>query len=165
MRPLMPTLAQVDDMPSLIRHQIPAQWQDSNGHVNVQYYLTLYDRGGWPLLESLGIDVARSKQRKYGFFDLEHHVWYLKEIHVGDAVTVHCRLVERGPKRLHGVMFIANRTRAQLASVMEFLSSAADLEARKTAEIPPQVAARIDSMLLTQHRYAWPVPLCGAMSV
>ena len=165
MRPAMPTISQVDDLPALITHRPPVEWQDMNGHVNVQHYVHLYDLAGYPLLESFGIDADFVRVRRRGWFDLEHHVWYLREVHVGDEVSVHCRLIERGMKRLHGVMFLANRSRQQLASVMEFISTAADLDARSSAAIPPDVAARIDARLERDRRVAWPAPTCGSMSV
>ena len=165
MRPEMPTLSQVDLLPALLTHRPPMEWQDINGHVNVQHYVHLYDLAGYPLLESLGIDAEFVRVRRRGLFDLEHHVWYLRELHVGDEVTVHCYLLARSVKRLHGVMFLANRSRQQVASALEFLSTVADLDARSTAPIPPDIAMRVDARIEHDRRVGWPAPTCGAMGV
>jgi acyl-CoA thioester hydrolase len=165
LRPPLPSLREIEELPVLLRRTLPGEWQDLNGHVNVQHYVHLYDLAGTPFLASLGIDEELVKRRRRGWFELEHHIWYLREMHVGDEVTLHCRLVGRNVKRLHGVMFVANQTRRELASVLEFVSSSADLDTRSTAPIPEDIAVRIDARIELERRFSWPVPTCGAMGV
>ena len=160
----MPTVAQVCELPSLMEKVIPAVWQDLNGHVNVRHYLELYDAASWPMLAALGVDERLFLERRQGLFDLEHHLWYLDELHVGDTVTVHSRILDRTAKRYHGVMFIVNRTRGRLSSAFEYVSSGADLEARRTAPLPAVFAAHLDGMIAEGARLAWPAPVCGVMS-
>ena len=160
----MPTVAQVEELPSLMERRIPPEWQDLNGHVNVRHYLELYDAASWPMLAGFGLDERMFLERRLGLFDLEHHLWYLAEMHVGDVVTVHSRLVNRSTKRFHGVMFVVNRTRGQLASVFEYVSSGADLEARRTAPLPPEFAAELDRQIAAQSGLSWPAPVCGVIS-
>ncbi len=110
----MPNLDQVRQLPPLLTLTIPADWQDINGHVNVQYYLRIYDLAGEPLMRLFGIDERQFHDDQFGYFDLEHHLWYLAEMHVGDVVTAHFRFLRQNAKRFHGVMFIANQN-ARLA--------------------------------------------------
>ena len=49
MRPTFPTAKQVLELEKLLEHTIPENWQDQNGHVNIQHYQTLYDLSGWAL--------------------------------------------------------------------------------------------------------------------
>jgi len=160
----MPTVAQVYDLPPLMEKVVPHEWQDLNGHVNVRHYLELYDAASWPRLAEFGLDASVFLERRQGLFDLEHHLWYLDELHVGDTVTVHWRFVARTVKRFHGVMFIVNRSRGRLASVFEYVSTGADLDARKTAPLPPEFAARLDALIAEHARLAWPPPTCGVMA-
>lgn len=164
MRPAMPTPENVRDLPILLTMTIPPEWQDQNGHVNVQHYLALYDRAGWPLLRQLGIDPAYFHDRRQGLFDLEHHVWYLAEMHVGDVVSAHGRFLDRSDKRLHGLMFLVNTSRDQLASVLEYVSTGADLELRRTAALPVSVTAKLDELIAGHEALGWPAPRCGVMS-
>mgnify|MGYP000085033879 CR=1 FL=1 len=82
----MPTMAQVDDLPVLMEKVVPPEWQDLNGHVNVRHYLELYDAASWPMLAALGVDERLFLEQRQGLFDLEHHLWYLDELHVGDTL-------------------------------------------------------------------------------
>lgn len=143
---------------------IPPEWEDYNGHVNIQYYMALYEQGGWPMVSEMGMDEGYFRDRRCGLFDLEHHLFYLNEIHVGDEVSVHARLVDRTTKRFHGVMFIVNDTRDKLASTLEYVTSGADLDQRRTAPFPADIAERLDRLVEAHGKLAWPPPLCGVMS-
>lgn len=160
----MPTVAQVDELPVLMEKVIPPAWQDLNGHVNVRHYLELYDAASWPKLAEFGLDASVFLERRQGVFDLEHHLWYLDELHVGDTVTVHWRFLARTEKRFHGVMFVVNRTRGRLSSVFEYVSTGADLDARRTAALPPELATRLDELIADDARLAWTPPTCGVMA-
>ena len=161
----MPTIDQLDALPSLLERRIPPEWQDLNGHVNVRHYLELYDAASWPMLATFGLDERIFLEHRQGLFDLEHHLWYLSELHVGDTVTVHSRMLERNTKRFHGVMFVVDRTRQRLASAFEYVSTGADLDARRTAPLPAAFAAELDRIIAEHARLGWPAPVCGVMSV
>jgi hypothetical protein len=60
-------------------------------------------------------------------------------------------------------MFIVNRTRGRLASVFEYVSSGADLDARRTAPLPPEFATQLDRLIAAHARLAWASPTCGVM--
>lgn len=74
---LFPSLEQVRELPAQLSMASPPKWEDRNGHVNVQFYLTLYERGGWTVLEDVGFDDAWFRRQEVGMFDLEHHLCYL----------------------------------------------------------------------------------------
>ena len=161
----MPSVAQVRELPVLIRHTVPPHWEDLNGHVNVQHYTELYDMAGYPFMELMGISAPQVHESRIGMFDLEHHVWFLDELHVGHVVTGHACLVERGPKRALSVMFIVDETRGRLASAIEVISSTAHLDTRRTVAIPSPLAARLDELIIEQQARRWIPPRSGALSV
>jgi acyl-CoA thioester hydrolase len=159
----VPTIEQVDMLESMADHTVPPEWEDINGHVNVRHYLDLYNLAGDPMLERLGVGEAYFRAELRGFFDLEHHLWYLAEMHVGDRVSVHVRYLGRSAKRFHGLVFVVNRTRQSVASVLEFVGSGADLQTRRTAEFPPLVAERLDALIEQHRRLPWVAPTCGSI--
>lgn len=165
MQHTFPTTAEIRELPVLAKETIPPKWEDLNGHVNVRFYLALYEMSGWPLMEALGIDRSYFEKRQLGIFDLEHHIRYVNELHVGDVVTVHGRIIARNAKRMHGIVFIVNDDRDALAATLEYVASNANLLERRTAEFPEDVANRLDVLIDDDRRYAWPAPVCGVMSV
>ena len=164
MRVSQPTVEQVRLLPTLMSETIPPDWEDYNGHVNIQFYMTLFERGGWPMVNQLGMDEAYFRDRRHGLFDLEHHISYLRELHVGEQVSLYSRFVDRTAKRFHGLMFIVNDTRDRLACTIEFVSSGADLEKRATAPFPDDVSKLLDEVIARHSQLTWPPPLCGVMS-
>ena len=164
MRVQFPTVEQVKQLPLLMQKIIPPEYEDQNGHVNIQHYLGLHDEAGWLFFATLGIDEDYFKVQRKGFFDLEHHLHYTAELHVGDVVAVHGRLLARTSKRMHGMWFIINETRNQLSNTFEFVTSHADLDARRTSPFPDDFAARIDATIAEHARLEWDAPVCGVMS-
>lgn len=159
----VPTIEQIDALATLVDRVIPPEWEDLNGHVNVRHYLDLYNEAGDPMLSQLGVDASYVRAEQRGFFDLEHHIWYLAEMHVGDRVTVHTRYIARSAKRFHGVMFVVNRSRESVASVLEYVASGADLATRRSAAFPPRVSGRLDAIVAEHASLPWPAPVCGSM--
>lgn len=164
MRAKQPTITQLRQLPSLMQQTIPPEWEDFNGHVNIQFYMTLFEQSGWPMVTRMGMDEAYFREQRRGLFDLEHHIVYVSELHVGDRVSMYARLVDRTDKRFHGFMFIVNDSRERLSSTLEFVTSGADLEKRCTAVFPDDVAARLDRMIDEHRDLPWSPPLCGIMS-
>ena len=160
----IPSLAQVQGLPHYLRRTVPESFLDQNGHMNIQHYLGIYDEAGFPFFRDLGIDESYFTERKLGVFDLEHHISYLAECHAGDVVSVHGRIVSRTAKRLHAVWFLVNETRGQLSNILEFVSSHADLSARKTAPFPEDIATKLDAMIAEYAKLDWPPPTCGIMA-
>lgn len=165
MRVTMPTTAQVRQLPELVRVRVPQEWEDLNGHVNVQHHLTMYNMTTDPLLALLGISEDWVRVARRGLFDLEHHIWYLNEAHVGDEVSLHLRMTGRNAKRVIGQVYLVNVTQDALASVIEFVTAAADLDARRTVPLPDIVAKSIDDMIAATAHLEWTAPASGAISI
>jgi acyl-CoA thioester hydrolase len=143
---------------------IPEQFRDANGHMNMRYYLHVYDDAGDQLVARFGLTADYHHQHHTGGFDLEHHIHYLKEVQVGETVTVYPRLLGRSAKRIHYMLFMVNDTQQTVASIFECINSFADLTVRRTAPYPAEIAAQIDQMLAAHQQLDWPAPICGVMA-
>lgn len=163
MRPDPIPLALLAALPLVYRAVAPEDFRDINDHMNVRGYLALYDDAGIPLFAQLGLDAAYFQAGAATTFDLEHHIHYLSEVGIGDALAFRARLVGRSPKRLHYLLFMVNETRAALASTLEVINTHVDRSTRRTAPYPEAVAARMDALLADHARLGWPAPVCGAM--
>lgn len=165
MRPPAISLDLIADLPKVYRVMIPPAYEDRNGHMNMRWYLALYDEAGDALYPLLGLNVEELAASGMGGFDLEHHIWYLAEVRIGDTVAIRVRLVARSEKLLHYLMFMANETRGVLSSIFECVHAHADLRIRRTAPFPTPVAARIDAFLAAHRALAWPAPVSGSMAI
>jgi acyl-CoA thioester hydrolase len=164
MKPPPISLAQLEPLPVVYRVSIPPEYRDRMDHMNIRWYLALYDEAGDEMYKLWGEDPAYYAASGNGGFDLEHHLHYLNEVRVGDEVAIRARLLQRTAKRLHYLMFMVNETRGNLASIFECVHAHADLQARRTAPYPPALAERLDKLIAEHARLEWPAPTCGAMS-
>lgn len=165
MRPPAISLEQLTALPVVYQMVIPHSYEDKNGHVNVRWYLTLYDEAGEALYPLLGLTTDYFAASGMGGFDLEHHLWYLAEVLVGETVVIRARLLGRSVKRMHYLLFMVNESRGVLASIFECVHAHADLRIRRTAPFPDHVAERIDSLIAQHQRLPWTAPSCGTLSV
>lgn len=153
----------VELQPPSLRTTVPAEWADSNGHMNMRWYVALFDDAGDELHERCGLTPEFHRRHRSGTVDLEHHTNFLNEVMPGDTVAVYSRLVERSAKRLHYLMFLVNETRGKPAAIFECMNAFLDLETRRTAPFPPEIAGRIDAWLERDRKLDWPAPVSGSM--
>ena len=146
-----------------LRIVIPEAWADSNGHMNMRWYVAIFDDAGDDLHARIGLTPDFHRQHRTGTMDLEHHTHFLREITPGESVSVYVRLVARSPKRLHYLMFLVNDTKGELASIFECMNAFVDLTVRKTAPFPPETLVKIDAWIEKDAMLDWPPPVSGSM--
>ena len=150
--------------PACLNMEIPQEWADSNGHMNMRWYVAIFDDAGDHLHFRLGLSPEARKPYGAGTFDLEHHTHFLNEAMPGDRVAVYARMTGSSPKRIHYLMFMVNETRNKLAAIFECVNGLVDLTARKTMPYPPEIAATIEAAVKAHATLDWAAPVCGAMS-
>jgi len=163
MRPPTITLDQLAPLPVVYRAVIPPEYEDRNGHMNVRWYMAIYDEAGDAMYPMLGLDEESLKPIDGGGFDLEHHLHYLSEVRIGETVAIRARLLGRNAKIMHYIFFMVNETRGVVSSTFECVHAYADLVARRTAPFPPHIAAKLDALIAEHDRLAWPAPTSGPM--
>jgi acyl-CoA thioesterase FadM len=149
--------------PVCLRATVPEAYRDSNGHMNVRWYVALFDDAGDTLHDWMGLTAQYHAAYGTGTFDLEYHVNFISEVLPGEDVAIYVRLVGYSEKRLHYVMFLVNVTRGRLSATLECINAFADLRVRRTAPWPPEVAAKLAAAVAADHQLDWTPPLCGAM--
>jgi acyl-CoA thioester hydrolase len=163
MRPPAIPLEKLESLPLVYRVTIPDEYRDGMGHMNMRWYIALFDEAGIPLFDRLGLTMDYYQQNHAGGFDLEHHTHFLNEVHIGDTVVFRARLLGRSAKRLHYMLFMVNETHGVLAATLELINSHADFNIRRTSPYPENIAAQIDAILVEHTRLDWDAPICGAM--
>lgn len=163
MKPPAITLEQVRELLPVYRMTIPPTYQDYNQHMNIRWYLVIFDDAGAPLYEAIDLHPDTLLKQGQSTFDLEHHIHYLKEVHIGDEISVYVRMVGRSAKRMHYLMFMVNETRGTLASIFECVNTFVNLAERRTMPYPDMIMAGIDRLLEAHQTLSWDAPVCGVM--
>lgn len=136
--------------------QIEPQWIDYNGHLNMAYYNVLFDRCIDQMWLELGIGPDYMKTRHGSTFTAEAHVRYLREVHLGDPVQVSVYLIEADDKRIHTFEELRHATEGWLSATSENMTLHVDINARKTAPFPADIAARIRDVVTAHGTVARP---------
>ncbi len=153
----------IQGLPLFHRATIPADYLDGMGHMNVRWYMALFDEAAWRYFDALGMNEAYYRENQAGGFALKHHVSYLAEVRVGETAAVHGRILSRSAKRVHFMLFMVNETTGVLSATLEVLGSHADMRVRRTSPYPPQIAARLDALLAEHNALDWDAPVCGVI--
>jgi acyl-CoA thioester hydrolase len=121
-------------------------WIDYNGHLNMAYYNVLFDRAVDEVYELLGLGLAYVETSRHSTFTAEIHVRYLRELRSDDPVRVTFQLLGYDAKRLHYFEELHHAEEGWLAATSENMALHVDMEARKTAAFPAEIAARLERM-------------------
>ncbi len=157
------TVAQVRALPLYHRETIPAEYMDAMGHMNVRWYMALYDQATWAFFDAIGMSADYRRKYDAGAFALRHFLNYFSEVRLGHIVALHTRVLGRSDKRFHFMHFMVDETTGSLASVFESLGTHADLKQRKSAPFPAFIADALDAELERDQKLDWDAPVCGIL--
>ena len=125
------------------RLEIPPEWTDQNGHMNVAYYVLAFDRATDGLYDALGIGWAYLARAGRSIFTLAMNVDYLGEVFAGDSVRIVSRLIDCDHKRIHYFHEMHHATRSYLAATNEILSMHVNMGTRRSEPFPPDILTRL----------------------
>lgn len=136
---------------------IKPEWLDYNDHLNVAYYVLIFDQAGEALVHSLGLGEAVTRTTGISWVVLENHITYDQEVTLGQTVDVRMQLLDYDRKRLHLYFEMHVRGReGYLAATLEQMLMCMDLNARRSTPFPDDVQDHIQSMAEQQSHLARP---------
>jgi acyl-CoA thioester hydrolase len=131
-----------DDTPVVTARVLP-EWVDYNRHMNVAYYVLVFDRATDAVLDRLGLGAAYRDDEGYTVFVGEMHVTYEREVTEGDMVAVRGQVLDADDKRLVLFHEMTAAGRDGLVASNEVLCVNVDWRARRAARFPDAARARI----------------------
>ncbi|MDH3315100.1 MAG: thioesterase family protein [Gammaproteobacteria bacterium] len=133
----------------LVLHQgtIKGDWIDYNGHMNVAYYVLVFDHATDALLDYLGMDEGYRANTGFTTYVLETHVTYDRELKEDDPVRVETQLLDFDAKRLHYFSRMFHAQEDYLAATTEIMLMHIDSRGPKAAAMPDAVLARVEAVM------------------
>lgn len=125
--------------------EIPQEWIDYNGHLNMAYYNVLFDSAADTAFEKLGCGQEYLKTYNHSFYTAEAHVKYKQELHSGHKVTASFQLIEYDKKRLRVYQELHHED-GWLAATCELLMLHIDMNGPRVAEMPSDVMEKVIQM-------------------
>jgi len=119
----------------LTSKKIIKDWTDYNGHMNVAYYVLIFDIfGAEILMNKFQMGEESAKTTKKSTMIVESHITYNQEVKEGEDVDVNLIFFDHDKKRLQYKLEMVHKEKKYVASTIEVLSLYVDLDQRKVSE-------------------------------
>ncbi len=110
------------------------EWTDYNGHLNVAFYIRIFDIAADIMLDNFNMGGISAKKEKKTTFVAEMHTIYKQEVRLSEEVETHLTYVKHDKKRIHYRLSMFHKEKKYLAATNEVLSLYVDLDKRKVTE-------------------------------
>ncbi len=138
------------------RDRVRAEWIDHNGHMNMGYYLVVFDFATDEFFRWIGLDEGHRRAARVTTFALEAHVTYHREVREGDPLRFTTLLLAHDAKRIHYIHQMYHATEGYLAATNELMSLHVSEETRRGAPMAPEVLERLRSIQAAHDRLERP---------
>tara|TARA_B110000438_G_C15386983_1_gene467313 strand:- start:38 stop:505 length:468 start_codon:yes stop_codon:yes gene_type:complete len=118
----------------LKKEKIIKEWTDYNGHLNVAFYVHVFDIAADIMLDNFKMGGKAAKQDKRTTFVAEMYTAYKQEVRLGEEVETYLTYVNHDKKRIHYRLSMFHKEKKYLAATNEVLSLYVDLSQRKVVE-------------------------------
>ncbi len=152
-------------LPAYTVQSVPAAFEDVNGHLNIRHYVGIASEGLDESLNACGIPQNWPTVAGSGIFSAEHHMLYLAELRTGDQISVRVRLLARSERAMHVLVYLLDDTHRRISYVMEEIFLHVDMDSRRTAPWPEDVAAMLDARVAEHAALSLPAPVSGSMAL
>ena len=123
--------------------EVLPQWIDANGHMNLAYYVVLFDQATDALYDLIGVGQAYRDATGNSTFTAETHTLYEREVRVGERVRVVPHLLGFDAKRLHYFHEMFHAEHGHRVAAQELIALHIDLRIRRVAPFPPDLLERL----------------------
>ena len=128
------------------RDTIVAEWVDANRHMNVAYYMVVFDKATEIFLQQLDAGRVYTASGDGTVFALEANIRYERELHLDDTIRITTRLVDRNDKLLHLLHSMHRECSGERAAVMELMLMHVDPVTRRGTPWPLAIRQRLEAI-------------------
>ncbi len=138
------------------RAVVRPEWIDDNRHMNMGYYLVVFDLATDEWMRFVGLDRAHRRAREVTTFCLEAHVTYHREVKERDPLRFTTRLLDFDRKRMHYIHEMYHADAGYLAATNELMSLHVSERTRRGAPMADEIVARLERIRAVHDRLPRP---------
>ena len=131
----------------LSTNKIINNWTDYNGHMNLAFYILVFDKGAENILSKFQMGEQSAKTTKKSTMAVESHTTYNNEVKENEEVDVYLSYFDHDKKRLHYKLEMYEKSKNILSATTEVLSLYIDLNHRKVAEFEEEKLKIMDQFI------------------
>ena len=110
------------------------EWTDYNNHMNLSYYILVFDKAAEKMLSNFKMGEEAAINTRRSTMVVETHTTYNNEVKEGEDVDIYLSYCDHDKKRLHYKLEMYEKSKNVLSSTTEVLALYINLELRKVAE-------------------------------
>ena len=126
---------------------IKKEWTDYNQHLNMAYYVLIFDKAWEVILEKFNMGESSAKTTKMSTMVVETHTTYNNEVKQNDEVEIVLTFFDHDKKRLHFRLEMYEKKSKTLSATIEMLALYIDLNKRKVAEFDNERTKIMDDFI------------------
>lgn len=138
------------------RDLVRPEWIDNNGHMNMAYYVLVFDDATDAWFDWVGLGRAHRQAHPITTFCLEAHVTYHREVREGDALRLTTRLLGYDAKRLHYFHEMYHATERYLVATNELMSLHVSQLTRRATPMTAAILGRLAQIQAVHDRLPRP---------
>ena len=123
------------------------EYTDYNNHLNVAYYVRIFDIAADVMLDNFKMGGESAKKDKKTTFVAEMHTIYNQEVRLGEDVETYLTYIDHDKKRIHYRLSMFHKQKKYLAATNEVLSLYVDLNQRKVIEFSEDRVKAMDNFI------------------
>ena len=126
---------------------IKKEWTDYNNHMNMAYYVLVFDQIWEIILEKFKMGEQSAKTTNMSTMVVETHTTYNNEVKEDDEVEINLTFFDHDKKRIHFKMEMIEKSSKKLSATLEMLSLYIDLNKRRVAEFEDEKVKLMDNFI------------------
>ena len=131
----------------LTTKKIINEWTDYNNHMNLSYYILLFDMGAEQILSKFHMGEHSAQTTKKSTMVVETHTTYNNEVKEGEEVEINLSYFDHDKKRLHYKLEMYEKNKKTLSATTELLALYIDLNIRKVSEFENEKVKIMDQFI------------------
>ena len=126
---------------------IKQEWVDYNDHMNMAYYVLIFDQALEVALEKFNMGESAAKDLNRSTMVVETNTKYLSEVKQGDEIDINMTYFDHDKKRLHIKMEMIEKSKKKISATIEWISLYIDLSLRKVTEFEEEKLKLMDKFI------------------
>ena len=123
------------------------EWIDYNDHMNMAYYILVFDQALEVALEKFKMGESAARDSNRSTMVVETYTKYLSEVKQGEEIDIHMTYFDHDKKRLHIKMEMIEKSKKKMSATIEWISLYIDLSERKVTEFEEEKLKLMDKFI------------------
>ena len=141
------------------------EWVDYNGHMNVAYYMLVFDHATDVFLDHIGLDEQFRDSRACSVFVIEAHITYESEVMEGVPLIVSTQVLDFDSKHIHLFHGMVREGSDETVATNELMLLYVDMKTRRSGPMPETISTCLRDLQADQRALPRPIQVGRSIGI